>query len=116
MAERYEPSSYNPDDPKYKENQSLESKEGKDFSTPSDDNNKYTPSTSASDKLKADIKDLRGNYGQNKESTVDTQSKYNDFKTEQLGGNYSQNREPTVEANKSSVSEPSSGGGDVNYT
>lgn len=121
MSERYEPSAYNPDDPNYKENQSFESKEGKDFSTPTDDNDESASSTSANDKLQSDLESLRGDYGQNSDSASDTQnsdsagdaqSRYDNFRTEQLGGNYGQDGDADSgsDVGSSSVSETSSGG------
>jgi uncharacterized protein YgiB involved in biofilm formation len=78
MAERYEPPKYNPDDPSYQENFVYENNEGKNFG---DDgtippNNDQTQS-SASDNLQADLKSLRGDYGQNKDA-VDTPNAINE--------------------------------------
>lgn len=65
MAERYEPPKYNPDDPNYQENFTYENNEGKNFSADSNTSlNGDRAQSSAGDNLQADIKSLRGDYGQ----------------------------------------------------
>ena len=49
------------------------------------------PSDSASDNLQADLQSLRGDYGQGSGPINDPQSRYNDFKSDQLQGDYGQN-------------------------
>lgn len=94
MPERYEPPSYNPDDPSYQENFVYENSDGKNFGDDSTTppNNDQTQS-SASDNLQADITALRGDYGQSSEPVNDPQSRYDDFKSQQLQGDYGQNTE-----------------------
>jgi hypothetical protein len=92
MAERYEPPQYNPDDPSYQENFVYENNEGKNFgddgTTPP--NNDQTQS-SASDNVQANLTALRGDYGQGSEPVNDPQSRYDDFKSQQLQCDYGQN-------------------------
>jgi hypothetical protein len=95
MSEKYGQSGYDPN----KENE-IESKEGKDFSPPTDDNNEpASPNlASASDKMQADIKSLRGEYGQSSNQSdstttsepTDAQSKYDQSKSEHLKDDYGQ--------------------------
>jgi hypothetical protein len=104
MAERYEPPKYNPDDPSYQKNFVYENNEGKNFgddgATPP--NNDQTQS-SASDDLQAGLKSLRADYGQNSEPMSDPQSRYDDFKSQQLQGDHGQNTDavdPSIATNE----------------